>query len=236
MENNSRYFKQAISDIQENYLSADGWQNVDNWDNAGGFDAAQEAMMASGEQVMQPRPPANSQSIPYWIILENTTTATVENVTIFDSATKFSDYSVSGISITWGYSGITYNQVLGRINSGQVFKVGQTRIVASSTTTGRDAQQVLKPITLQTKTIDGQSISRQLVMQKDSYQQITNQVDSFYPYSVDSMTSLIFNILGSTTINVYLYPIAAVNPFNALKGEVAPSQYGNPKVNPYLSK
>jgi hypothetical protein len=234
----SRYFKQAISHLQDgNYRSADGdWNAADGDWNADGFEGAQSGLMADGGGAPVPTPKANSQSLPYIVVLENTTTDTVSDVSIFNSAVTYGDFAVSGISITWGYSGVTYNTVLGRINSGQVFEVGQMRLIASSTVSGRDSLQVLQTVKLFTNTIDGKATSLQLNLQKDSFQYISNQVDSFYPFMIDSMTGLTFTILGSTTLQVYLYPKAATNPFNTLKGEAAPNTYANPHTNFSLKK
>lgn len=232
----SKYFRQAISNLNQKYLSADGWDSAD-WNSAGGFDEQQASLMAVGNEVdASPRPAANAKSLPYIVILENTTTVTVDNVVIFNSAETFNNYTVAGVSITWGYSGISYNTVLGRINSGQVFEIGQMRLVATSSVTGRDELQVIRTVTLFSKTIDGKSMQMQINPQKDSFQNIKNQTDVFYPFMIDSLTGLSFSLLGLTTLNVYLYPRVAANPFNIIKQGAGTVEYANPKTNFSLEK
>lgn len=226
----SKYFRQAIADVNQNYLAADGWNNFDNWGGADGFGAVQQNLGADAAAPVSVQN-QGSKALPYIIQVENTTTATVSDITILNSAVTFNNYAVSGVSITYGLSGVTYNTFLGRVNSGQSFEVGQLRIIASSTTTGRDELQVLQPVTVFTRTIDGRYTSMQLTLQKDSFQQIKNQVDSYYPFLVDSMTGLTFSLYGSTTVVFYFFPKAAVNPFNQLRGDVLPTTYANPRTN-----
>ena len=226
----SQYFADALNHVNNEFLGADGWEAGDGW-GADGYEEMQGGLNAEGG-----RPAANSQSLPFVIILENTTTATVSDVEILNSAENFNNYAVSGISITYGLSGITYNTFLGRINSGQTFEVGQLRLIASSSTSGRAELQVLQTVKVTTKTIDGRDSSMQLRPQKDSFQYIATQVDSYVPFMVDSLTAITFaSILGSTTVQVYLYPMASTNPFGALKGKGA-SQYSNPNTNFSLKK
>jgi hypothetical protein len=236
----SKYFQEAREMVNEEFLGSDGWdESFDDEDF--GVDAFGDEMidaegeddfaMAAGEL----KKPTSSQ--PYIVEIENTTTSNVTNATILDAALKQTSYAVSGLSITYGISTITYAQFLASIAAGKVFEVGLMRLVASHSSDSTAESQVLTTVTITTTDINGNSMSRPFIPQFDSYQYRNKQVDISYRFLVDALTKIQFaTIYGSATLKVYLYPASKVNQFKQLRGKRATSQYGSPKVNRALSK
>ena len=240
MNKKSKYFEDAINYSNENFMNYDGdWESADDWEGADDLEGIQEDLGADGDydddeyyEEAQGRRPANSQSQPYIVKIENTTTAAVSNVIILDAAVRQTNFTVAGVSITYGLSGITYAQFLSSIASGQTFQVGQLRLIGSSTTSTNAETVVLTTTTVTTKSINGNQIIRPFVPQKDSFQQINTQTDIFYQFMCDALTQIKFDsIPGSTTLTVYIYPAAKVNPFQQVKGRRGVSEYRNPRTN-----
>lgn len=228
----SKYFQDAYESANNEFLGFGGEDlpfGAEDLPMDGDFYMDDDNFNAEG-------PKSAPTSQPYVIVIENTTTAAVSNVTILDAAQRQNNFAVSGISLTYGLTNITYQQFLSSIAAGRSFKVGLTRLVGSSTSTSNAESQVLTTTTVTTKDINGNEITKPLIPQKDSYQQINNQTDLWYPYMVDELTRIVFDsILGSTMLKVYLYPAAKINKFDQLKQRGSTSRYGNPKLDKILT-
>lgn len=243
----SKYFKQAHEISNEEFLGFDAYEDEqESWENVDGDDW--EGANAFGDQL-----PASGadrglgvsskgESQPYIIQVKNTTTADITDVVILDAAAKQSASSpnygnTAGISITYELPNITYTQFLASIASGQTFESGQLRLVASASSSSVAEAQVLTTVTVSTSDLNGNLISRPFIPQKDSYQQIPTQIDLYYRFMANALTSISFaTISAGITLKVYIYPYAKVNQFRQVKGGSGAVKYRNPKVNPILRR
>lgn len=258
MKRSSEYFKEANNHVNEEFLgfddydddfenADDSWENAndDDWNSANAFgdalpmdDEYENARGRSrGMGVSQ-----KGESQPYIIQIQNTTTADISNVVILNAAIQQSaaapNYgNTAGISITYGLSNVTYTQFVASISSGRVFENGQLRLVASHSSAATAESQVLTTTTIETKDLNGNAITRPFIPQKDSYQQINTQVDIFYRFMVDALTSITFATLSANvTLKVYLYPFARVNQFKQVAGKGGAVRYRNPGTDRILAK
>jgi hypothetical protein len=230
----SKYFAAAEEMINQNYLSADGWENAASedgqWEGAFG-----DELNADAAPVATPMTSAKSQ--PYTIVIANTTTTDISNVVVLDAAKTFSNFAVSGVSFSYEPNTITYAQFLATIISGRPFQVGQLRLIASNTSESIVQQQVLGSVNIETKDPNGNLIQMSFIPEYDSYQYLKNQTDIYYKFNVDSLTKLtIATLYASTTLKIRMYPSLKINPFNQLKGGSGAVASASPQVNKALAK
>jgi hypothetical protein len=238
---NSQYFADAKEAINENYLSADAWENTD--DN---FEAADDYDYAFGDELEAagpaPAPAAggkmnSGQSQPYTIVLANTTTTDIANVSILGAGLALiSGFAVAGVTFGYEPTNMTYGEFLANIVSGKIFQVGQLRLIGSNVTASIVEQQVLTSIAIATKDPNGNTVGMSFIPEYDSYQFRSNQTDIYYKFNVDALTTItIATLYASTTLKIRMYPASKINQFAQLRGKAGVSNYGNPKVNKALA-
>jgi len=219
-----KYFSSASNDAMENYYSADGYED---WENFGLDDGGQE-FDPEFANVVGGRIPTAPTSQPYIVSLENTTTNAVSDVTImksFENITATGNGVATGISLTMGISGTTYNELLYQALN-RPFIVGLMYIQSDSS-----SAQVLETIKLETRDSNGNIQSKILVPTIDPYQQQSDIVALQHVYKMDGFTSLTINqVLASKTVKLYLYPAENVILGRGLVGKPVAKGYGNPHV------
>jgi len=238
----SQYFADAAEEINQNYLSADGWEgaddefeNADDWDYAFGDELEADAGSAPNRKSAM----NSGASQPYTVILQNTTTTDISNVIILDAAARFANFAVSGVSFSYEPTVITYGQFLGSIVSGKVFRCNQMRLIASNVSSSVVEQQVLTSVDIETKDPNGNLVRMSFIPEYDSYQFRANQTDVWYNFNVDALTKITVSTLyASTTLKIRLFPGVKLNQFKQLRGGAgsAVSRYKSPNVNKALKK
>jgi len=242
----SQYFNNRIEEAHQEVLGAHGSEVGDEYMEMFGDDQddiqynnfqGQEMLNASGQGVMGYK----HDSQPYIIKIQNTTTADVDNVKILDASAEIGAggfTNPAGISITYGLPNITYAQFLANINNGLVINAGQSRL--SATHPSSTAIIELQPQTVwtvETKNINANAVQKTFVPQYDSYQQIRGQIDIYYNYIIDALTSITFaTIYAQATLTFYIYPAVRNNQMKQMAKGVDTTQYKNPKINPFLKK
>jgi hypothetical protein len=233
MNKNSRYFAEAAEEIQQNYLNAEGWENVDD------DEFAEDASNASGDalEAEGTKPMTSGKSQPYTIVLANTTTTDVSSVVILNAgAAVYDGYATAGITYSYEPSTVTYQQFLASILAGKVFSCNQLRLIASNTTESIATQQVLTSMVIETKDPNGNLIQMPFVPDLDNYQFLKTQSDISYVFNVDAMTKItIATLYASTTLKIRIFPGTKINQFAQLRGTQGVSKYTNPKTNRALS-
>lgn len=220
-----KYFEDAQDDANENFFNADGWESeYDDFDGDYNFegDSDEEFDMAVGRA-------SAPTSQPYIVSIQNTLTATDLPCTIL-TAYETLNYSApnwqnaAGISITMNISGVTYNQFLYQ-SMNKPFVVGQTYYQSSN------ANQVLEPITIIQKDVNGNESQKTIVPTIDPYQQQNTMVVIRFQYRIDGFTAIVLSsVLAATTVKVYLYPAETVSTSRTLVGRKAVRGYGDPRI------
>lgn len=207
--NNFHSFDGAFEFSDEDY----GFSDYDNADSLGGTVSA-------------------PTSQPYIVNVQNTTGASISNVTIlgaysFIGTTAPAYSNTAGISISMGISNITYSEFLYQ-SMNKPFTVGLTYLSGSGT---NNTAQVLETLTITQKDVNGNVATKVLVPTIDPYQYQTDKVAFKFEYRVDGFTSMtISSVLANTTAKIYFYPSETVAVSRALAGRKAVQDYGNPKV------
>jgi hypothetical protein len=231
----SSYFDNAKSYVNETFMSADGWEDANAWQNAFGEEMPADAMQPA---VAADPMASKGESQPYIITL-TCGTNDVADVEILDAAVRQFSSVVVGVTFTYDIGGITYQQFLASIASGKPFEVGQIRLSASNASSSVAIQQVQETVTVSEKDINGNIFAKPLIPSLDAYQFTQTIIDLYHRFLVDALTSLkIKNLFASTTLRIYLWPASKVNQFKQLAGQQGGSgvtKYGDPKTNRVLS-
>ena len=225
----------------ENFLGSDGadgevW-SADSGEEQQMFDQ-QEQLNAVGKHHTKSHA---QDSQPYIVVVTNTTTANFTSVEILnaDVAQFNTNNQTTGagtLVVSYGLPTITYQQFLAAIASGLVFQVGITRLIAIASSTTLAQGQIQETVTITTKDINGNQVSRPFIPIIDNYQYQNTQVDIRYDYLVNGLTSVnIANIYANMIVKFLLYPARKHNPFTGLKGANT-TAYRNPALNPALHK
>jgi hypothetical protein len=218
----NKYFEDVNEFANENFFSFDG--DFEFADEDFGFDYESDGYSADGQMNT-----AAPTSQPYIVNVQNTTAASINNVTIlgaytFIGTTAPAYGNTSGISITMGISNVTYTEFLYQ-SMNKPFSVGLTYTSADV------AAQVLETITVTQKDINGNISSKVLTPTIDPYQFQTDKIAFKFEYRIDGFTNLtISKILANTTLKVYFYPSETVSTSRALAGRAAVQNYGKPSV------
>jgi hypothetical protein len=238
----SQYFADANDAISQNYLSADAWENADDNFESADDEGADDYSYAFGDELEAAGPaPAKKmnagQSQPYTIVLANTTTTDIANVSILGAGLSLiSGYAVAGVTFGYEPTNMTYGEFLANIVSGKIFQVGQLRLIGSNVTASIVEQQVLTSIAIATKDPNGNTVGMSFIPEYDSYQFRSNQTDIYYKFNVDALTTItIATLYAATTLKIRMYPASKINQFATLRGKTGVSNYANPKVNKALS-
>lgn len=217
----NKYFEEVNEFANENFYSFDG--DFEFGDEDYGFDYESDSFGADGQVSAAPT------SQPYIVNVQNTTAASISNVTILGAYTFIGTTSpaygnTAGISISMGISNVTYTEFLYQ-SMNKPFSVGLTYTSADT------AAQVLETITVTQKDINGNISSKVLTPTIDPYQFQTDKIAFKFEYRIDGFTNLtISKILANTTMKVYFYPSETVSVSRALAGRAAVQDYGRPNV------
>ena len=218
----NKYFEDVNEFANENFFSFDG--DFEFADEDFGFDYESDGYGADGSSAS-----AAPTSQPYIINVQNTTAASISNVTIlgaytFIGTTAPAYGNTAGISISMGIANVTYTEFLYQ-SMNKPFSVGLTYTSADT------AAQVLETITVTQKDINGNVSSKVLTPTIDPYQFQTDKIAFKFEYRIDGFTNLtISRILQNTTMKVYFYPSETVSVSRALAGRAAVQDYGRPSV------
>lgn len=215
MNNNKRYFEEALSNVNERFFNAGG-----DFEFSESFG---ENLNAEGAGASQPT------SQPYIINIQNTTTTDVSNVVVMGAysnligATNFGNSA--SIVITYGLTNISYTEFLWQTTN-KPFKVGLTYLQSSN------SSQVLSTFTLTHKDANGNLTDKPIVPVIDPYQQQSGNLSVRMAYTVDGFTKFTFSsILASTTLKLYMYPSEKVDLRDAVAGFGASIGYSAPQVS-----
>jgi len=208
----SKYFSDARENANNNFESFSG-QEFLNANGGGGSSAGL----------------GGATSQPYILSIANSTTDAVDNVALFNaykslaaSATNY-DNDVA-ITVSMGIGGLTYGEMLYQ-SMNKPFVTGLTYLQSTNTA------QVLETIKISQKDVNGNESHKSIVPTMDPYQQQQGSVAIAFNYKIDGFTKLtIASILGSATLNLYLYPAENVATGRALTGGAVVKGFSNPDV------
>jgi hypothetical protein len=213
----SRYFSSANEFANQNFSNySGGWNNLmpDL-----GYSSADGAVQTGG-----------ATSLPYNFIIANSSTANIDNVVVLGANVNTVNGVVNfgnsaDISITMDNAGITYGTFLESLKS-QPFTCGQIYLQS------QNSSQVLKTLTITYRESGGVIKTVPVYPRLDPSQNIANVVIVRDPkFPVDAYTSITTTILGSATLNMYLYPMAVVDPANTLVGRGSERVYSAPNLS-----
>jgi hypothetical protein len=224
------YFKRQIDQVNQNFMGADGWESADAWHSASG-----RRMSFEGQEVLNATGNTTNESQPYIITLVNTTTVTVSNIEILYATTRQNSPTTTGITYTYNSGGLTYQGFLQAIAAGETFGVGALKLIYSNSTSATAIANVSSPITVTTYSLSGNSAVRPLTPVLDDYQQVQNQVTVRQQFMVTGLVSLVLAYLyGSTTLQLFIYPLTKVNRFSEIQGGGADvTSFSDPGINPF---
>lgn len=235
-----KYFAQARDAIHQNMLGADGYSD---WNAAGPWDRQNLGATGAEDDVTSVNQNAVTQkSRPFIILVRNTTTATLSNVVILDSALKASESANAygnnaGIYIEYSLTNMTYLQFLASINNGNIFRVGKLRIQASASSDSNALAQPLKTLTIRQTDQTGTIVDIPITPEKDMYQNqnyITEVKDQFMVNSLTKLT--ISQVLANTDVTFSFYPMTRVNSYNQLEGGTGVVNKSNPNLNQLIDR
>lgn len=218
--NNYDYFEQADSHAN-NFSSANGWQefsgdNYNYMDNSG--------IGASAPSNANP-----SDSLPYVVIVSNSTASAVTGVIILGANVNTGNAvtnlgNVAAITITMDSGDTTYAQFLESIKS-QPFKVGVTHIEGSTTA------QTFKTLTFTEKATNGRKIEYPFTPRLDPLQQQSTVTIVKHKYTVDAWTQITTTIVANGTLTLSIYPMNELNVARGLEGRQVEKNYGAPHLS-----
>lgn len=221
--NNYDYFDAAESHAN-NFSNANGqygWQ---------GFTGDGYNYMDNGGVGAEAPSNANpSDSLPYVIIVTNSTASAVSSVVILGAnvntgsgVTNFGN--VAAITITMDSGDTTYAQFLESIKS-QPFKVGLTHIEGSS------SAQTFKAWTFTEKSSNGRVTTYPVTPRLDALQQQNTVTLLKNKYTVDAWTQLSTTIVANGTLTVSIYPMNELNVARGLEGRQVEKNYAAPGLS-----
>lgn len=218
-----KYFKQAEFFAHENYsnYNGGGWNNmVDDYNYFDDYDYANGSCASgSGE---------GKSSLPFNIIIANSTTADVSSVVVLGANSNLYNASNFGnpaaITITMDNGDITYTEFLESIKS-QPFKVGMMYLQSSNTS------QPFKQVTITYREPNGRKITMPITPVLDPMQQQATVTTIKYQYPVNAFTELSTTILGSATLTMRLYPMEQLDIARGLEGRSVAKPYTRPSLS-----
>jgi len=150
---------------------------------------------------------SNKTSMPYIVIIENTTNKIIENVSLFfgNSQNELAfnldgNYVENGLIISSGVPNVTYNHIVKNFITNK-FNIGLTYIQSVS------VNQVLEKFTYKHQNSNGVFHGRVITPTIDPYQQQTNIVGVKTEYTLDGDTEIILHkVHPKTIVRMYFYP------------------------------
>lgn len=216
----NKYFNQAESSANENYLNYGG-----DGGNYPSVDAEfDENIYFEGGYQNQNGAAPTSQ--PYIITLSNTTTVAITSNIVgkaFENITATDNGVATGMTYSMGISGTTYVELL-YTTLNRPFVIGLTYVDASS------QAQALNTLQLKVRDANGNEQLKTLVPTIDPYQNQTDIVALRQTFRWDGFTSLAIDVVASGSSTFYFYPSESINPARGLAGQSLARGYGNPNV------
>jgi len=170
------------------------------------------------------------ESMPYIITAENTTTTDIANVELLKAVSRQSSFAVSGVSFGMKANGVTYQEFLQWIATGNTFLVGRTSLVADGTSSSNNLAQVQEIVTVETREPSGSGAFIQLNPRLDRMQNQNNITELVGKFYVKPFTSMKISALkASTKLSVYLYPKAVFDSSRAMKTGAA-KDFKKPRI------
>lgn len=150
---------------------------------------------------------SNKTSIPYIVIIENTTNKIIKNVSLFfgNSQNELAfnsegNYVANGLIISSGVPDVTYNHIVKNFIINK-FNIGLTYIQCVN------ANQILEKFTYKHQNPNGVFHGRVITPTIDPYQQQTNIVAVKTEYTLDGDTEIILHkVHPKTIVRMYFYP------------------------------
>jgi hypothetical protein len=150
---------------------------------------------------------SNKTSMPYIVIIENTTNKIIENVSLFfgNSQNELAfnsegNYVENGLIISSGVPDVTYNHIVKNFITNK-FNIGLTYIQCVN------ANQILEKFTYKHQNPNGVFHGRVITPTIDPYQQQTNIVVVKTEYTLDGDTEIILHkVHPKTIVRMYFYP------------------------------
>lgn len=155
---------------------------------------------------------SNKFSMPYIVIIENTTDKIIENVSLFfgNSQNEYAfdkkgNYVANGLIISSGVPQVTYNHIVKNFINNK-FNIGLTYIQSVT------ENQVLEKFTYKHQNSNGVFHGRVITPTIDPYQQQTNIVALKTEYTLDGDTEIILHkVHPKTIVRMYFYPTEIFN-------------------------
>ena len=237
----SKYFKSNNDKIQQNFMGADGrgWSGANGWGGNMPANFAGQGMYNADSADTTAGVAQGNQSMPYILIVTNTTTATVSNIEVLNANLRQSNFAQTGISFSNGFGNMTYQQVLATIASGQAAQIGAFRLVYSNSTgsTANAQSNVNAVTTVSTYSMNGATVTMPFSPILNDNQFQTTQVTLYYSFAMTGLVS--FNLaylLGSNAVSIYFLPQSAVNQYQALQNQGSINTYAPPTNLPAFNK
>lgn len=234
--NLAAYFQSEM--LQAN--GADGFNNfggVGTWADEAGYANFGDGGANYANQSNPPFAYANGQapvaaptSLPQIVLVQNSTTAAIANVTIFNAnvAVYSSDLSgfgnTTGIVITSGTTNVSYQKMLSTSIS-QPFRVAQTYISSAT------AAQIQVQYSVVQIAPNGVRMDTPITPNIDPYQQQSTVLVNTTQYIVDGNTAIVFaTLLASTIVTFQLFPVNTANITRSLTDTGVVNQLGSPQT------
>ena len=218
--NNYDYFSAAESHAN-NFSNANGWQDFtgDNYNY----------MNNNGVSPEMPSNANPSDSLPYVIIVSNSTASAVTGVIILGAnvntgSSVTNNGNVAAITITMDSGDTTYAQFLESIKS-ESFKVGVTHVEGSS------SAQTFKTLTFTEKATNGRKTEYPFTPRLDPLQQQSTVTIVKHKYTVDAWTQITTTIVANGTLTLSIYPMVEMNVARGLEGRQVEKNYAAPGLS-----
>lgn len=220
MKNAKQYLANAQRNAMESFSNADGF--IDDVAFTGDDFFGNASGAAENVQTSQ----------PYILTVTSTSGSAVANFEVLGSFqylnntgfTAAGDLVIGSITISSGIAGVSYREMLYQFMQNP-FSVGMTYIQSVT------ANQVLEPISVNTKDANGNLAQKALIPTIDPYQNQSNIIAMKQPYKVDGFTKLIIRqVLANASLMLQLYPAGTINLARGLSGAPVSKEFGSPNV------
>jgi len=169
-----------------------------------------------------------SASLPIIICVENTSNKRT-NATIFGAAMNShlpNHGNPSNIKVTSGNTNVSYQQILSNTLS-TCFSCSYVRLIDVKT-----PNQVQQSWRITSINMEGQLVSTPVPVSCSfsPFQQQCGIIDLIYPLKIDALTHVEFDMLGKTTLTLYIYPATVISPIHKLINGKPERNYSTPRI------
>ena len=211
-ENSANNFSNATGQYGWDAAQGDSWNYMDN----GGVGAS------------APSNSNPSDSLPYVLIIANSTASAVTGVVILganaNTVGATNNGNVAAITITMDSGDTTYAQFLESIKS-TPFKVGSMHIEGSS------SAQTFKALTFTEKASNGRKQTYVITPRLNALANQNTVTMLYHKFTVDAWTSISTTIVASGTLTLSLYPMNELNVARGLEGRDVEKNYAAPNLS-----